>query len=141
MKKIHPKILIDTNFLLIPAQFNVDIFSEFNKLLPKSELIIVDKTLQELKDMQKKVKGKHKLSTKLALSILKQFPIKVVKTAKHLNKDNSLHKIGLVDETILDFAIKNQCYVATQDHTLRKKLKENNINTIVLRQKKYLIIG
>ena len=141
MNKIHPKILIDTNFLLIPAHFNVDIFSEFNKLLPKSKLIILDKNLEELKNMQKNLKVKHKLSTKLAISLLKQFPIKVIKTAKHLNKDNSLHKIGLVDETILNFAIKNQCYVATQDKVLREKLKKNNIKTIVLRQKKYLIIG
>ena len=41
------KILLDTNFLLIPAAFNVDIFSEFNRIFPLNEIFILDKSLNE----------------------------------------------------------------------------------------------
>ena len=43
------KIILDTNFLLIPAQFNVDIFSEIERICDfQYQLCIVDKTLSEL---------------------------------------------------------------------------------------------
>ena len=44
------KIILDTNFLMIPAQFNVDIFSEIHRICDfKYELYIIDKTIDELR--------------------------------------------------------------------------------------------
>ena len=53
------KILLDTNFTLIPAQFKVDIFSE----LANNKLYILDRTLEELKNIK---------NSKLTLSLIKK---------------------------------------------------------------------
>jgi rRNA-processing protein FCF1 len=45
-----------------------------------------------------------------------------------------------VDELIVDFAIKGDYMVATQDKEIKAKLKKHNKESITLRQKKYLII-
>ena len=50
------KILLDTNFLLIPAAFNVDIFSEFNRIFPKNKLFILDKSIGELRNIELNIK-------------------------------------------------------------------------------------
>ncbi|MBL7050734.1 nucleotide-binding protein [Candidatus Woesearchaeota archaeon] len=134
------KVLIDTNFLLIPAIFNVDIFSEFERILPTYKLYILDKCVEELENITKTQRGKHLLAAKLALSLLQKYPIKTLKTEKHINRTKPLSKIPYVDDIILDFAVKNDYIVATQDKELKEKLKRQRIKTINLRQKKYLII-
>ena len=71
------KIILDTNFLLIPSQSKVDIFAEIDKIcMFKYELCIVDKTIDELNNIIEKQKGKHKAAAKLALQLIK---------SKHLN--------------------------------------------------------
>ena len=43
------KVLLDTNFILIPAYFKVDIYAEINRLmLGKYEVYVLDKTMDEL---------------------------------------------------------------------------------------------
>ena len=47
------KIYLDTNFLLIPAQFKVDIFEEIERLMDKPyDLYVFDKSLKELEDLE-----------------------------------------------------------------------------------------
>ncbi|MBW3015051.1 nucleotide-binding protein [Candidatus Woesearchaeota archaeon] len=131
MQKIT-KIILDTNFLLIPFQFKVDIFEELAKICDfKYKLYIVDKTLDELEKVSGTAKkGFDKKSAKLALKLIKTKDINIITTAKH--KD--------VDNLILDL-IKEQDYiVATQDKPLKARLKENNAKRIILRQKKYLTL-
>ena len=42
-------VLLDTNFLLIPAQFKVDIFSEIDRICTfQYEIAVLDKTIDEL---------------------------------------------------------------------------------------------
>ena len=93
-----------------------------------------------MKNIIKTQKGKHSSAAKLALSLLKKYPIKTIKTEKHINRTKPLSKIPYVDDIILDFAVKGDYIVATQDKELKEKLKKQGIKTINLRQKKYLII-
>ena len=134
------KILIDTNFLLIPAAFNVDIFSEFNRLFPINTLFILDKSTSELKNIELKQKGKYRQQAKIGLQMLKKYRINIIKTEKHINAYKSTSKILSVDDLIVDFAIKGNYIVATQDKEIKAKLKKHNKKSIILRQKKYLII-
>ena len=47
------KIILDTNFLLIPAQFGVDVFTGLEELCDfKFELYLLDKSLKELKNIK-----------------------------------------------------------------------------------------
>ena len=125
-------ILLDTNFLLIPAQFKVDIFSEIDRIADfRYKVIVLDKTIDELKKIIKEQKGKNKRAASLALQLLKTKHIKTLNTQK-------LYKP--VDEIILNLAKKSFSIVATQDKALKTRLKAKGVKLIVLRQKKYLKI-
>ena len=134
------KILLDTNFLLIPMAFNVDIFSEFNRLFPLNKLSILDKSIGELRNIELKQKGKYKQQAKMGLQMVKKYKISTIKTEKHINTYKSTSKILNVDNLIVDLAIKDDYVVATQDREIKAKLKKHNKKAITLRQKKYLII-
>ncbi|MDD5254266.1 MAG: hypothetical protein PHG05_04175 [Candidatus Nanoarchaeia archaeon] len=114
------KIIIDTNFLITPLKYKCDIFSEIPKLIDrKYTLNVLDKTLDELK---------NKKGEKLALDLIKAKKINIIKTEKNKNVDNLL----------LDLADKEKFIVCTSDRLLKQKLKEKDIKTITLRQKRYL---
>ncbi|MBW2996417.1 twitching motility protein PilT [Candidatus Woesearchaeota archaeon] len=120
------KIILDTNFLLIPAQFNVDIFAEINRIMLESyKICTLDKVIQELKSITKDKKQslKNKHAAKLALQLIKAKKVKILKT-KNNNVDDILAKIkGYI--------------IATQDIALKRRIKGKKI---VLRQKKKLAL-
>ena len=71
------KIIFDTNFLLIPGSFKVDIFSEIKRIIDEPyELFIVDKTYDELNNIIENQKGKYKEYASIALKLVKQKKIK-----------------------------------------------------------------
>lgn len=124
------KILIDTNFLLIPAQFKVDIFSEIERICSFNyKLFILDKTMEELKSIIENQKGKNKAAAKLALKLIAIKKINTLKTEKNIHTD-----------TEIIITAKKGFIVATQDQDLKRRLREKNISIITLRQKKYLIL-
>lgn len=128
-KKTMKKIIIDTNFLLIPFQFRIDIFSEIDRIVDfKYELFIVDKTIDELKKIIKEQKGKNKEAAKIALALIKNKRIRKLKTDEELDVDSLLLK-------------QKEAIIATQDVILKRRLKKNKIKTITLRQKKYLMLN
>jgi len=127
-------VIIDTNFLLIPAQFKVDIFDEIGRILESQyELFIIDKTVDELNNIIEKQGGKDKAAAKMALQLLERYPITYLKTPeteRHLN----------VDKLILKRVKGDKFIVATQDMALKRDLRRNNAQLIVLRQKKFLML-
>jgi len=124
------EILLDTNFLLIPYQFKVDIFTQINKIATfKYGLFILDKTLEELKKIVSEQKGKDKDAAKIALKLIALKNIEVIKT-----KSNEK-----TDDIILELSSKEDFIVATQDKELKAKLKQKNVPLMVLRQKKKIL--
>jgi len=118
-------IILDTNFILIPMMFNVDIFSEIERIcIFDYELSIIDRSLDELKN----IKTKEKRFIKPTLELIKKKGIKIIKTKDGKN----------VDEIIIETAKEKKAVVATQDALLRKSLKKDKIPVIYMRQKKYL---
>ncbi len=121
------KLILDTNFLLIPAQFKVDIFSEIQRIADfKYQLYVLDKTIDELKKIQKEQRGRHKAAAKLALALIKNKKVKTIKTTSK----------SYVDDLLVQYSRKG-AVIATQDLGLKKRLKKPYI---VLRQKKYLAL-
>ena len=122
------KVLLDTNFILIPAKFKVDIYEEIKRLMNEPyELYVLDKSLKELENIIKTQKGKEKVIARLGKAILLS---KKPKTLKTTSKD-------YVDKVILGL---RGYIVATNDKELRLKLKKEGVRTILLRQKNHLII-
>ena len=126
------KVLIDTNFLLIPVQFKVDIFSEIERICDFDyKLYILDKTTEELESIIKTQKGKSKDAAKLALRLIVLKGINTIKTEKNVYADTAITNI----------AAKEGFIVATQDKGLKMRLKAKNVPIMTLRQKKYVIWG
>ncbi|MFC1741710.1 PIN domain-containing protein [Nanoarchaeota archaeon] len=122
-------IILDTNFLLIPAQFGIDIFTEIDTLMNESyELCIIDSTIDELNKIQATASGKDKQAAALALQFIDKKNIKHLKTEKNLN----------TDKMIVEQSKSPDFVVATQDKGLKAILKQNDVQLIVLRQKKFL---
>lgn len=121
------KIILDTNFLLIPAQFKVDIFSEIQRIADfKYQLFVLDKTLDELNKIIKQQKGRHKAAAKLALALIKNKKVKTIKTSSE----------KYVDDLLVEYS-KKGAIIATQDLGLKNRLKKPYI---ILKQKKYLAL-
>ncbi len=133
--KKKTKVILDTNFLFIPGDLGVDIFTEIQKIMSEPyELCVMDATINELeKIMATTSKQKQGLNAKLGLILVKQ---------KNLKTINSSFK-NYADQSILEYAAKNpeKTIVATQDKDLKNKLKKIPTRIITLRQKKYLGMG
>ncbi len=126
------KIFLDTNFLLIPAQFRIDIFQEIDRIITqKYDLIIIPQIIDELNEIAKKSK-KHQSEARIALELAKKCQILEVPPIIQGSEE--------VDEIILQSAINHKWIVATNDAALRKKLRSHQIPTITLRNKAYLTL-
>ena len=126
------KVILDTNFLLIPFTHKVDIFTCLKDIMTdKYNIYIIDKTIKELVNIQETQKGKNSSAAKFALMLVKKKRPKLIKTG---NNDT------IVDDEIINLAKKDEIIVATQDKALKDKLKLLNTQIIVLRQKTHLKI-
>lgn len=128
------KIILDTNFLFIPARYKVDVFSEIRDICDFDYTIyIVDKSLNEINNIIAKSRGKAKQEAELTLKIINKKNPKVLKTGVD-SKGKS------VDDIILGIAsVANKNFiVATQDKELKQSLLKKGVSVIVLKQKKHL---
>ena len=121
------RFLLDTNFLMIPGQFKVDIFAELEKF-GKPELYILDTTIKELEKISKG-RGSDAKAARLALELVKMKNIKMVQAQ---NKST--------DREILRLAFEKDFVVCTQDKKLKAKLIKMGSRVVTMRQKKFLII-
>jgi len=116
------KIILDTNFLVLPFQFNIDIYDELNRIIDeKYELIIISPEIDELLKL-KFGKAAYELAIKKGVKIVK------------VEVDRG------VDAAILNFAKKENAIIATQDKELKRKARKAELNIITMRQKKYLVL-
>ncbi|MBS3125958.1 nucleotide-binding protein [Candidatus Woesearchaeota archaeon] len=121
------KIILDTNFLLIPVQLKVDIFSEFHRIMDqKYQLCVLEPSLVELKKLQKI--AKTKTAANVAFQLIEKKDVTVLPSAE-----------PYVDDAIVHYAEKEPVIVATRDKALMDSLRNQGTPVITLRQKKYLI--
>ncbi|MBS7643359.1 30S processome protein Utp24 [Candidatus Bathyarchaeota archaeon] len=127
------RVILDANFLMIPAQFQIDIFQQLTNLFNKRvEMIVLASTRNEL---QKIALGSHPKKKKQA-----ELALKFVDGKCHLSKIKP--KIGeTADDLILRVAKKWRCPVATNDRNLRKKLRNISVPVIYLREKSHLALN
>lgn len=133
-------IILDTNFLLIPAEFRIDIFTEIHNLMDEPyEISILDMTLDELKQIQETQGGKAKSGAKLAQALIEHKKLKIIDIKQKSLNTPVNSKAVIVDDILLNISDKNTI-VATQDGSLKKRLAEKGVKTIILRNKKHLVI-
>ena len=122
------EVVIDTNFFMVPFQFNVDIITELEKILPSYKLTTPSFVINELKGLKKNNKGKIRLNANLALKLANSSKVEI--------KDISL----LENETVDDALLRVSEVLATNDIELKKRAKDKGITVAYLRQKKYIAV-
>ncbi len=127
------EVILDTNFLLIPVQFKVDIFSEIERLVEEPHKIIVpDVVVDELRKLSGS-RGKDGRAARFALKIVEE---------KKKREELEIIEGGErpVDKWLLEFAGKKKAYLGTNDIGMRKKARKKNIKVFVLRERNHLEI-
>ena len=122
------EVVIDTNFFMVPFQFNVDIITELEKVLPSYKLTTPSFVINELKGLKKNNKGKIRLNANLALKLANSSKVEI--------KDISL----LENETVDDALLRVSEVLATNDIELKKRAKSKGITVVYLRQKNYITV-
>lgn len=122
------RVLLDTNFLMIPGTLNVDIIKEVARVCDfKYQLCVLEASIEELNKLAIGATKEAK-QAKLALTLIKHAKF------KHIAGE------GYVDDLIVEVAKEGNLIVATQDRELKKRLKGTPL--LVLRGKRYLsLIG
>lgn len=112
--------ILDSNALLMPFSFKVDVFSELMKLgyIPAT----IPPVINELKGLEKR----GLKSATLAIEFSRRCKILDAAVGES------------VDEMLLKTALKYKAAIVTNDKELQSKLRQNNIPVIQLRQLKYL---
>jgi len=122
------EVVIDTNFFMVPFQFNVDIITELENKLPSYKLTTPSFVINELKGLKNNNKGKVRLNANLALKLANSSKVEI--------KDISL----LENETVDDALLRVSEVLATNDIELKNRAKEKGITIVYLRQKKYIAV-
>lgn len=122
------EVVIDTNFFMVPFQFNVDIIDELEKALPSYKLTTPIFVINELKGLKRNNEGKIRLNADLALKLANSSNIEI--------KDISLEN----NETVDDALLRVSEVLATNDIELKKRARKKGITVAYLRQKKYIAI-
>ena len=122
------EVVIDTNFFMVPFQFNVDIITELEKILPSYKLTTPSFVINELKGLKNNNKGKTRLNANLALKLANSSKIEI--------KDISL----LENETVDDALLRVSEVLATNDIELKNRAKDKGITVAYLRQKRYIAV-
>ena len=124
------KVILDTNFLMIPGQHKVDIFGEIERVLDVPfELCVVEESLHELERIVMSGTQKEKFAAKLGLVLAIQKSLKRLACSKGVSADDEIVK-----------ASDKDTFVATQDAALKKRVQKKGARVISLRQKKYLVV-
>jgi rRNA-processing protein FCF1 len=128
-KNVTLKVILDSNFLFVPAQFKIDVFEGLTNLLNKRfEPILLSATYQELKTMAEKGAPKRRKQASLALKLAEK--CRVIDVEKEAGETN--------DDVVLRIASQWKSPVATNDLELRRKLRNRDVPVIFLRGKNRL---
>ncbi|MHA2352165.1 MAG: type II toxin-antitoxin system VapC family toxin [Candidatus Thorarchaeota archaeon] len=124
------RVILDTNFLTVPAQFGVDVFSEAERVLERRvEFIVLESVVEE-------VRAKLERSGKTE-SRMFRVALDLVERCKVVEIDQSM-KNSLVDDQLLEYAVSVNGVLATNDRELRERAAKQGIPVLMLRGKKHL---
>jgi rRNA-processing protein FCF1 len=123
------KILVDTNFLLVPVRFKVDIFTESqNAVNDIVEFFVSSRVLDEIQILKDRSKGAFVRELKLAERLAEN--CKII-------EDSSKTR---VDQSLIDLAFDEGMVLGTTDAELRQNARKAGVKVVYLRQKSHLVL-
>jgi rRNA-processing protein FCF1 len=122
------KVILDSNFLMIPFQFHIDVFQEIEYLLQKKVDFVVPSAVKtELTGISTRG-GEGAPEASLALQLASRCRVVEV----------TLQEGESVDDAIVKASQKLGAIVATTDIELKKRLRSINVPVVYLREKSKL---
>lgn len=131
MNKVVLPVVVDTNFMTVPSQFNVDIFAEAERVLERRfEFVILPSVASEIETRARESKGG---SNRIAFRIAKD----MTSRCRAVDTDESISELP-VDDQLLEYAVLVQGVLATNDKELRHRARERGVPVLFLRGRKQL---
>ncbi|MFH1285774.1 MAG: PIN domain-containing protein [Candidatus Micrarchaeota archaeon] len=122
------KVVLDTNALMLPIQFKVDIFAELARLMDEPfEVVTCSSVIKELGTIARG-KGKDGIAARFALRLLEKHNVKILESFNY----------KYADDWIVKFAKEEHAVVCTSDFDLRRRLQKQKLRVITLKEKNYL---
>jgi uncharacterized protein len=121
------KVILDANALMMPAQFQVDIFDELRSLLGSYEPVVLSGVINELSGLSRE-KGRDGAAARCGLALGEKCTL--VETGDLKSES--------VDAQVIEYAARNSCIVVTNDRRIRDALFARGIGVISLRNQKKL---
>ncbi|MFX1280257.1 MAG: PIN domain-containing protein [Promethearchaeota archaeon] len=144
MKSNITLIVLDSNFILLPFQFKIDYLNEIrNNLEGKLRFIIFQQVLNELKAKRNREIRSTKFKRLLDAGLMYleknkgKFEIDFMEDIKDENESTDDF---LFRKTMEQKDKSHMIFLATNDSDLRRRARLAKLNTIYLRQKKFLVI-
>ncbi len=146
---IRKEVIVDTNALLIPGEFGVDIFEELERL-GYVHIIVPKMVLAELDRLRQRpgLKGKEKIAANVGYSLIRKYTDTseqermstgcTISIEEGAGEEEVEKGEGDTDEMIAALALKRKAAVLTNDEELRTKLSQAGIATVYLRGKNRL---
>jgi len=135
-------IVIDANFILLPFQFKIDYLTEITATLEGiTQFVIYEQILNELeaKRLREPNATKFHMNLKSGLLYLEKNNAKFNILYKQLKKSKGETTDSFLLKICLELKEENKkVYLASNDADLRRKARRIGVNTIFLRQKKYI---
>jgi len=122
-------VLLDTNALLLPVQFGIDLFAELQRILGSYSPLILEGSLRELERIGEG-KGRDAAAARVGHALAERCGV--------IHVQNTTIP---VDEQIVHYADHSGCVVVTNDIALKNKLMERGIRVIRIRKRKTLEIS
>lgn len=129
MADLPATVVLDTNFLLVPIRFGVDVFIEAERALNQIvEPAVTSGVLGELEQLRRGAAPGFERELDFALSLASRCRL----------IEHDLMEGETVDDSLVRIASAGGYVVATTDAELKKKLRRSGVKVLILRQKRYL---
>jgi hypothetical protein len=120
------RVLLDTNALLMPAQFRVDLYDELLALFGDFEPITLEEVVGELSGLSRG-RGRDAAAARVGLAM-----------ARRSTVVPSGSTAECVDDRVIEYARREGCTVVTNDRQLRKALLDEGIDVVSMRRERTL---
>ena len=113
-------VILDTNALMMPYQFGINIEKELNRLLGICRIIVPHSVVEEINKLTQE-DGEIGRAATLGMSIIKKRGFRLMETEYR------------GDDGVIETALKVEAAIVTNDKELKKRAKELNLSIIYLR--------
>jgi len=120
------RVLLDTNALLMPVQFRIDLYDELMGLFGDFEPITLEEVVGELSGLARG-RGRDAAAARVGLALARRSTVVPSESAAE-------H----VDDRVIEYARREGCSVVTNDRELRNALLREGVGVVSMRRARTL---